>query len=200
MIQGLCCLLIAAALVLGQPSRAAADGLRPHVLSELFSSADVVMKVEIAGANTHDVEGEQCGTAYTANVLEVYKAPGQFSEGPVVNFGRSPGLEFGAKYLVFMNFQGNEEELYAKLLNDPHLNVLAEPKEKVFELIRCQGMVPGLIEEFAWVISIGDVVVPPEVLLQFPDSLHVDDQSGTMYFIRETSLSAYLHELAHDDE
>src|SRR6185369_11058434 len=103
--------------------------------------------------------------AYTAKVLEAYKAPGKFSDSPAINFGRWRGLEFGVKYLVFMNFQSSEEEVYDELRKDPHLAAVPEPKNKVLELIRCQGLVPGLIvkPEFAWVISVGDVVVPPEV-------------------------------------
>jgi hypothetical protein len=176
--------------------------LKPTYLDQLFQDSDVVVEVQVDAATRQSVNGSACGTKYTAAVLESYKVGRHLRDTPrIIEFGKYAGLEVGQRYFVFLSFEGSAESIYDEILSDP---IFAEvlrsdpmPKESVIELIRCNGIVPGLmaVPKFVWIVSGPEVIVPPEALLQIPEGVRVDATDGTAYYLRPSDLSAYLRDL-----
>jgi hypothetical protein len=178
-----------------------ADGLKTTYLDKLFQDSDVVAEVRVDAATRQGVNGSTCGTKYTAAVLESYKAGRHLGDPHIVEFGRYRGLEVGERYFVFLSFEGSAESIYDKFSRDPDFaEVLRSdpmPRESVLELIRCNGIVPGLMADpkFSWIVSGPEVIVPPDVLLQVPEGVRVDATDGTAYYLRSSDLSAHLRYL-----
>ncbi len=189
--------------VLGWSDRSVADGLRPTYLDQLFRHSDVVVEVQIESASQQEVGGEKCGTKYTGVILNSYKISRRATGSQVIQFGRYKGLEVGQRYLGFLNYEESAESIYLEIFSDPRaaeaLRSDPRPKESVLELIRCNGIIPGLVaqQEF-WSVSGPEVIVPPEVLLQVPAGVRVDATDGTAYYLRSSDLSAYLRDLGGD--
>jgi hypothetical protein len=181
-----------------------ADGLKPTYLDQLFQDSDLVVEVQVDAATRQSVNGSACGTKYTAAVLESYKVGRHLGDPHIIEFGRYHGLEVGQRYFVFLNFEGSAESIYDEIVSDP---ILAEalrsdptPKGSALELIRCNGIVPGLMADpkFSWIVSGPEVIVPPDVLLQVPEGVRVDATDGTAYYLRSSDLSAYLRDLGSE--
>ena len=140
----------------------------------------------------------KCGTKYTGLILNSYKVSQHITDSQLLQFGRYERLEVGRRYIGFLKYASDAESVYRELLSDPNpINaeaVAQVPKASVLELIRCNGIVPGLVAEVTWIVSGPEVIVPSEALLQVPAGVRVDARDGTAYYLRASDLSAYLRD------
>jgi len=183
-------------VVLVFAANAYANGLAPVTLNELVTNADVVASLKILSAEQHQVEGKKCGVVYEASADNIYKSSPENASPNKIKFGRDEGLEVGKTYLIFLKKYNDPDEIYRAYATDPisEQALARASKPELLNLIGCNGIVPGFLyyTTLAWPIDGLDVIVPPEVLLKVPPEVHMDDHSGSMYFLRYDSLSHYL--------
>lgn len=128
-------LLVASALVL-LSSGSMSHGTSIVKSGETPLRADVVLDVRVIKQERLSVEGDYCGTRYTAAVDRVLK--GDRSLKTIV-FGRAAGLRAGAPVRVYLVYLTAVSEL-SKV--NPQLSV-EPPSEHESDMFYCDGLVPG---------------------------------------------------------
>jgi len=108
-----------------------------------FDQADLVLVVQVYDKENLIDSDTECGVRYYGKILSRLK--GEYATKAKFIFGRYPGLTPGFKYLLFLKYVAEPDQEFERIAaENPQLGKpsIAE-REKVLELIRCKGTVPG---------------------------------------------------------
>jgi hypothetical protein len=117
----------------------------PLSIEELISNADVVAHIVIERTEPQFSEGVNCGTRITARVIESFKTKSKAAHGSTITFGRDGNLKRGDGYLIFLRYQSSVETIYERA--PPELKS-SQTRARGLEIVRCNGLVPGLESDF----------------------------------------------------
>jgi hypothetical protein len=197
MFRRFCIILPIAMTMLALAISSSALTLRKSI-ADAFKAADVVAVVKIEEYSEVFAGNEACGIRYKAKIRESFKATTGGSTNEYITFGRHSGLYVGAEYLLFLKYVSDPHQVYLDLQVPDDAGVrLEEPEDKVIDLIRCDGMIPGLIfpEDLAWQIAEGEVILDGLLLNSVPTSIRIESSAPGEYLLRSADVFAYLRQL-----
>lgn len=168
--------------------------LKAKSIDENFAGSDVVVAVRITESRKNFVNGMECGTRYTALPFEVFKGASILEHEGKLEFGRSSGLYFGDRYILFLKKIERSAELMDKML---HAGLKIDNDKAADEMIVCQGLVPGLMfdDASAWRIEDGEVLVEGQLPNPVPGSISITRTGTASWSLRLDQLSLYFKSL-----
>jgi hypothetical protein len=164
-------------------------------IHEAFSRSSIVAHVFIERAKPEIVQGEECGTRYSARILRTFK--GKVAGGEKIVFGRLRQLIPFQSYLLFLGEGPTVENLLNRV---PQSLIEIESLEKIKAFARCNGLVPGLepISPLIWRSQGEDFKLIGLLPRSWPQSLPFRKRSSGdgIWIISETVFFSYLEKLA----
>jgi hypothetical protein len=166
-------------------------------LSRAFEQADAVVEVRIDDKKKlkADLGGQVCANRYKATILNSFK--GSFASKQIV-FGRYNALDPDRIYLIFLKFETKPEQEYEEVKRESNLADITDKteKKKIFDLIKCNGTVPGFIynTRLVWQIVSGYIIINGLLPEDIPDSIrYTSDRS--QHWMNKLDLFSYFRSL-----
>lgn len=185
---------VVAAIALSFPATAVAFLTQPPPLVQAFSESDIVVLVRIETAKEEWVGDGVCGYRYKAEILQPFKMLPGNTESTHWSFDIHRELSPGETYILFLKYVSSYSEFYENNI-PPNLQPKF-PLEELIDVIRCNGITPGLdvYGTMAWkVVGHGVEIVglPPE---SWPESIRMEGDAPWQFASKE-DLIAYLEKL-----
>jgi hypothetical protein len=170
-----------------------AKSVGPAPLWTLYVGASVVVEATIERQSAVSLGGTVCAIQYTAVVDKIFKGPTTLHRSARITIGRTRGLQRGTKYLLFLEWIADPRIVYQRLVERGDISA-HDPKQRIFDLIRCRGTLPGLFFDdiSAWPIKDRGIHIEGFLPRHLPKSIRVERRSVLDNVLREEDVSAYL--------
>jgi hypothetical protein len=192
-------LAIQVLLVVNVTEVASADIKVPKSLDQLYTDSTEIVYVKINSQKGIFVNNTLCGVLYSGIVLKHFKNYLPLRDGQDIVFGRYTGLDVGAEYLLFLNRYADAEAIYKDIVKTYHFSTTI-PKPDAIDLIKCKGIVPGLLFDPASAWEGDDKSLEIFGLLPhpIPASIHIESVGTALWHLRKEDVFSYLQSLGKD--
>lgn len=158
----------------------------------------------IGSAVEQTVNGQVCGIRYNVDILEAFKFELGAPKSSELVFGRSPGLELGQEYILFIQ-NADELEPIFDLFSGGFQTAMQEQvgraitQQKRLDFLKCNGLVPGPEYDayMAWEVLDADRILIDGLLPRpWPSSIYEFVGSSTgLHYISRNDLFDYLRHI-----
>jgi hypothetical protein len=176
-----------------RPDAADAHIQRRNSIEAIFRDADVVAYVTLDRQEKEYSQTTLCGTRYYATVIVPFKGA-SIEIGRQIVFGRYSGLETGKEYLIFLKYSADPEAIYQEVQAANHF---PDPKPYVIDIIKCNGLVPGLLydQESTWEVDGGAVMIDGLLPRSMPSTIHPESGGVAYWLLPQDEVFSYLRSL-----